>query len=405
MKKLIFGIAVILALLGTGAGVYVWTAAELESYRTEFSGARDVSAEDAQNEEDTPEPRTGGDGTQKGEAEAREGEAALQDEEQPNRLAYKQLDTETRKVYEEILAACQGHLDKVELSTRDETLIETAYEAVTSDHGELFWVNGYTYTIRSLKEQVKGIDFAPAYTCQQEDRKRYQQAVDETVKDYLARIPMDASDYEKVKYVYEILIYNVGYNLDSPENQNILSVFLYGESVCSGYASAVQYLLTLLRVPCMTVYGMSEGENHAWNLVCIDGEPYYVDVTWGSTMSETVGDCCYAYLNLTDRDMERTHVADMSFELPACTSLSANYYVQQDCYFTVFDERKVGEVLAASYEAGETSTAIKLASDDVYRQVCQTFITEQKAADYCRGLERLRYVENEEMRVLTFLWE
>lgn len=417
MKKSIFGLALILLLLGATAGVFGVTAVTMENRRAQIPEARDVSGEDVNAEdgqgktasEDQIEEKTQKTGSGENAEAAQDAQTGTKSEQgafqgRTGCLAYESLDAETQKTYEEILGACEQHLEKVELTTLNEDIIEDAYEALTCDYGGLFWVNGYTYTLRTLKGQVKGIDFSPSYTFSQEDRAMYQEQVDETVRDYLVRISMDASDYEKVKYVYEMLIYNVKYNLNSRENQNILSVFLYGESVCSGYANAAQYLLTLLDVPCMTVYGISEGENHAWNLVFIDGEPYYMDVTWGSTVSETVGDCSYAYLNLTSRDMERTHVVDMPFELPACTAVSANYYVQEGRYFTVFDERKVGEVLAASYESGETSTAIKLASDDVYRQVRQAFITDMKAADYCRGLERLSYVENEEMRVLTFLW-
>ena len=42
--------------------------------------------------------------------------------------------------------------------------------------------------------------------------------------------------YERIKYVYETLIDQVEYQEDSPQNQNIRSVFLEGKTVCMGYS-------------------------------------------------------------------------------------------------------------------------------------------------------------------------
>ena len=318
--------------------------------------------------------------------------------------AFRCLDEESCTAYQEILKALEEHLEEVRLSTKDEEVIGRAYQAVMSDHGGIFWVNGYTYTLHTLGSQVRGIDFMPSYTVSREERESLQAQVEEAAADYLAQIPLEASDYEKVKRVYELLIERVRYDLDSEENQNILSVFLHGESVCSGFASATQYLLSLLDVPCMTVYGTSRGEPHAWNLVDIDGEPYYVDVTWGSALSGTVGDCSYAYLNLNDRDVEATHQAEMLFELPECTSVEAGYYAMEGRYFTVLDERRLGEILAASRQAGERSAAVKFSSDEEYRQAFELFIGDGKVADYCPGLESVGYVESRELKVLTFQW-
>lgn len=319
------------------------------------------------------------------------------------RLAYSRLDAETRQTYDEMLDACMKHQESVELSTRKEELLKTAYQAITCDQGGLFWVNGYTYTLRTSGDQVVGIEFSPTYLFSEEDRELYQGYVDQTVAEYFARLPEQASDYEKVKYVYEMLIYNVKYNAAAKENQNILSVFLFGESVCSGIASAAQYMLSRLDVPCMLVYGVSENEPHAWNLVYIDQEPYFLDATWGITASETAGDCSYAFLNLTSRDLERTHTIDMELTVPECTSVSANYYVREGRYFTTFDEAKIGEALEACRNAGIPG-GIRCSSDEVYRQVYETFITDQKLADYCAGITSINYLEQEELRLLTFLW-
>lgn len=401
MKKAILGLGMILILLGVTAGIFGWTAITVKdnSIAEGEYGASEYEDTDTESE-DMDAGRKASDNL------SAEDEVSTEEQtfEEQKRLAYSQLDVEAQKTYDEILKACEDHVEEMKLTTLNKDIIENAYQAVICDHGGIFWVNGYTYTLRTLGEQVQEIDFRPSYTFSQEERETYQEYVDETVQDYLARLSPDVSDYEKVKYVYEMLIYNVKYNVKSEENQNILSVFLFGESVCSGFASAAQYLLSLLDVPCMIVYGTSEGEPHAWNLVYIENEPYFFDATWGSTLSETVGECSYAYLNLTSRDIETTHRIDMLLDVPECTSVTDNYYAKEGRFFTVFDEAVIGRILGQSYEAGEKTTALKFSSDEVYRQAYQAFITDTKVADYCSGLERIGYVENQELRVLTFQW-
>ena len=168
-------------------------------------------------------------------------------------LARSALDAETQQTYDEILAACLQYKESVSLTTTNEDLLAPAYQAITSDHGELFWVSGYNYTLKTKGDQVTEITFSPKYMFSKEDKELYQGYVDQTVDEYFAKLPDGASDYEKSKYVYEMLVYNVKYNLSAKENQNILSVFLFGESVCNGIASAAQYMLSLLDLPSMIV--------------------------------------------------------------------------------------------------------------------------------------------------------
>ena len=319
-------------------------------------------------------------------------------------LARSALDAETQQTYDEILAACLQYKESVSLTTTNENLLAPAYQAITSDHGELFWVSGYNYTLKTKGDQVTEITFSPKYMFSKEDKELYQGYVDQTVDEYFAKLPDGASDYEKSKYVYEMLVYNVKYNLSAKENQNILSVFLFGESVCNGIASAAQYMLSLLDLPSMIVYGASENEPHAWNLVYLDGAPYFFDATWGITSSETVGDCSYAFLNITSRDIEKTHSIDMYINVPECTEVSDNYYVKEGHFFTTFNEASIGDILADSYANGKPGD-IKCATDEVYAQVKQEFVDNQKLADYCRGISSINYVEREEMRTITFMWK
>ena len=57
-------------------------------------------------------------------------------------------------------------------------------------------------------------------------------------------------------------------------------------AVCDGISEAMRLLCWMENIPCLKVTGYvqnsnSDGENHAWNKVQIDGEWYVVDATWG----------------------------------------------------------------------------------------------------------------------------
>lgn len=59
-------------------------------------------------------------------------------------------------------------------------------------------------------------------------------------------------------------------------------------AVCLGYAASFQLLCDLTGVECITVVGaaFNSEEDHAWNMVWLDGQWYCVDVTWDANYRE-----------------------------------------------------------------------------------------------------------------------
>ena len=78
-----------------------------------------------------------------------------------------------------------------------------------------------------------------------------------------------------------MLILRTEYEQGSADSQTICSVLLNQRSVCQGYAKTFQYLCQLAGIPAMLVTGDVNGEGHAWNIVFLDGDWYYIDPTWG----------------------------------------------------------------------------------------------------------------------------
>ncbi len=318
---------------------------------------------------------------------------------------YATLSGECQRVYDEVYGAILDNAESVRVSTLDNEVLEEAYKAMTADHGEIFWVSGYAYTRYTQGDEVKGLDFSPNYTKTPAERALLQEQVDARAEEILGEIPREASDYEKVKTVFCYLASEVDYRTGAPENQNILSALLYGETVCQGYASAMQYLLARLGIQAAVVTGEADGTPHAWDLVRMDGEYYYIDPTWGnSCYSDGEGGARfvdYSYFGLTTEDLEKTHVPNDSFVLPECTARRDNYYVREGRYFDEWDAGALGALCASGYETGDATVSVRF-SDSALRQYAVDYlISELHISDYCEGLTSFYYLEDEGQNVLT----
>lgn len=112
--------------------------------------------------------------------------------------------------------------------------------------------------------------------------------VAEKVQDVVASvITAGMTNYEKALALHDWLTANAQYDVtrscaDTYEPEGVL---LRGAGVCQSYASAYAMLLDAVGIP----NAYETGEDHIWNLVCIDGVWVHVDVTWDDPLSATQG--------------------------------------------------------------------------------------------------------------------
>lgn len=328
------------------------------------------------------------------------------------RYAYDSLPDEQKKIYDQMLDAVMNQEEEVTLSTPDGRHLEDIFNCIKADYGGLFWVESFRYTQYQRNGQTEMMSFSPNYILTRTERDTIQKKIDKQVKKYLKGIKPDATDYEKVRYIYQKLIKKVDYNLEAKNNQNIISVFIGKETVCQGYASAMQYLLEQVDIPCVIITGKAKGGPHAWNLVQLDGEWYYVDATWGNSKyhDEEQNDVKYVeydYLNITTEEMLQDHHPQVKFDLPECTSIKDNYYVQEGKYFTSLDETSIasiGKILHRAYEKGKKNISIKFSSKALCAQAKKYFLTEYHISDYCSGLDTVYYKTDMQLNIFVIIF-
>lgn len=338
-------------------------------------------------------------------------------------FAYRDLSDAEKLWYRDMEHILGSYLTEVELSGEaleaglNETHIDKIFQCVLNDHPELFYVEGYSYTkyTRYGKEdEILSVEFSGRYSMDFDTAQQRQGRIREAADDILKGIDENAGQYEKVKYVYDTIIRETDYSLDSEDNQNIYSVFVNHLSVCQGYAKATQYLLNRLGVECSLVLGTVEsGEGHAWNLVNIDGSYYYVDTTWGDASYQleegttepqpTMPEINYDYLNVTTAELLRTHTLDGNIPMPMCIDTAANYYVREGALFDGYDRDQMEALFLRSLEQGRSDVTVKCTTRECYDEVYDALVEQKGIFDYIPGNGlSVAYTQNDVQLSLTF---
>ena len=122
--------------------------------------------------------------------------------------------------------------------------------------------------------------------------------------------------------------------------------------------------------------GTAGGENHAWNLVNLDGEYYYIDTTWGNTHFlgewQEQKDRLWIFKCKRTQDLAQTHTSQMPFAMPACESVIDNYFYQEGLYFEAADMAVIGQKVTQEYLQEREEICLRMSNLQDYLQVKRT---------------------------------
>lgn len=123
--------------------------------------------------------------------------------------------------------------------------------------------------------------------------------------------------------VHDYIVNNVRYVLDRNSDSPAYDALFNGSASCSGYTEVFQTLMDMAGISCIPVTGQAGGDNHIWNMVCLDGQWYHVDTTWDDPVGGD-GTVRHNYFNITDDDILLDHTIES--EHPAATGTDLAYY-------------------------------------------------------------------------------
>lgn len=339
---------------------------------------------------------------------------------------YSVLNESEKETYEEIYLAILTFQEEYRMETKDVDQVKKVYYYVTADHPELFWSDGFTVTTRTKGEKVLSQSFTMKKTMELEEVRGWQQKIRQYLSDFTAAQQDDgldaaAEDYDKLRFTFDYIVHHTAYVSESLLNQNICSVFGYGESVCQGYSVAMQYLLQYQGIRSVTVSGTTDNNqnHHAWNLVQGGGDWYWLDVTWGDPgfrkkAEETLDIVNYVYFCVTDEELRQTHVPDDRLQLPVCTAQTYNYYIHEGQYFTSWDPSVLEEKLVSRMQQRRHDISLRFAEQDIYKEAMEALIEENGIFECLEAADKdlqefdssvISYFENKEKCIVTFMWE
>ena len=232
-------------------------------------------------------------------------------------------------------------IDKEELSL--------AMSELERKHPEIFWINGYSMKYNDISAEIT-LKIMDGYSA--DTLRKMSEELEQAANAVLQEIDDLGSDYEKALAVHDYIIQHTEYDQSAVTKGKGLWSTAYGclingLAVCQGYSQAFQIIMNKAGIECGICSGNAKGEDHAWNYINIDGQYYWVDVTWDDPVSENHNFdwIHHGYFLIDDAMLARSRNFESNSQfVPLCVSLNDNYFVRNgnylaEYYFSEIDKR------------------------------------------------------------------
>ena len=248
------------------------------------------------------------------------------------------LNNNGKSAYDTIHAGLLTGASTIKLSTPLNTSdVDIVYYSVLYDDPQIVWAEpGYDYTYNNSGNVVA---ISPIYNSLAKDISGAKKALENSVSKALSVMWGLPNNIERSKYAHDYLTHTIDY-VEGELDQNAYSALVQHKTVCAGYSQAYAYMMQKMGAPCAVLVGYA-GEDHAWNIVTLNGESYVTDVTWDDPYGNPPDTYYYDYFNITSAQMSRDHTLQSpSTYLAAATGTEASYnnYFGGNAYGTDFDD-------------------------------------------------------------------
>lgn len=254
-------------------------------------------------------------------------------------IYYNSLNHKQQLLYNSITSAAHSLSDESEVLRYSYEMEEfqKIIGCIRADMPELFYVDFDNLVLYHSNHRTKiGMAYLEKTEAVPDMIEEYNKAVAEAMEGILPSM----TDYEKEISINDYLLDNCSYALGE---RNKLSSTAYGAMVlgqayCDGYAYAAKQLLNEAYIDALVIYGETDGAEHVWNMVEIDGLFYHLDVMWNDADIGAEGKLRFhGYFNLSDSMIKLDHSYENNGILPYAVT-DGSYYKKTGCYAATKEE-------------------------------------------------------------------
>ena len=175
-----------------------------------------------------------------------------------------------------------------EFSVNDVSILRNAVEEFRAENPDCYYIRGgfqYYSTGSKISKILLDMD-----TSKYSKRQTYANKVNSVV----SGLDSSWNTTEKLLYFHDYLATHCQYDLNG-DNNDAYECLVNGSSKCDGYSRAMASLCQKAGLKCDII--TSSVNNHAWNVVTVDGSRYYMDVTWDDPVFNGSGEGMLDYVS------------------------------------------------------------------------------------------------------------
>ena len=233
------------------------------------------------------------------------------------------LYNELKKVNDEEIDITKYNLTIKDMDNLNEEMIDLFPDLFFSDRFVYTYSENEVMSIKYLFDQNIGVL-----------KEEYDNLVNESNEIIEEIIKDNMSDYEKEIAIHDYLVEHVEYDINneySTKAHTAYGAIVNNIAVCDGYAEAFDYLLKKVGIKSKLIFGKTENISHAWNLVEIEDELYFVDVTSDDPINNEENIMSYNYFNVPYVLIMNSH--EVFEDYSYVNHISENYFYKNDLLF------------------------------------------------------------------------
>lgn len=327
---------------------------------------------------------------------------------------FSALSENGKRAYNAILAEIESFPERIEVPQLSDGELEQVWLAVMYDNPELIMLGRECVLTSEGRRFYFGCKYAITKNEYQTRKAELQARLDEIIP----KITELESEFDRELFIHDTLVNTCEYvSAEDMMHSTAYGVLVKGSASCEGYAKAAKLLLDKVGIENYLICGTASredgtSEGHMWNIVCLGGEKYNLDLTWDDPIGEgEIENRRYAYFNVTDEDILKTHTFEGT--APGCTATAENYFVKQGRKFDAYnaDTRSAISECFKNLSSGD-KTEISFTNEKAYAAAIDGLFKNEEiyrllsVADAGKGAfstTQINYIADDEHYIIEFI--